>query len=139
MFQQIQIVGNLGADPEIRYTPSNVAVTTLSVATNKSWTNGNGEQQEKVTWFRVTVWRKAAEAAAKYLTKGSPVLVIGEMEDAEPWTGDDGTVRASLNVTAQTVKFLPDGRREGGAQRTASAPERAEPVEPIAVEELSPW
>jgi single-strand DNA-binding protein len=112
MYQRTIVVGHLGRDPEMRYTPSGVPVTSFSIATTRKWTNANGEPQEKTTWFRVTCWRKQAELAAQYLQKGRPVLVEGEI-DASAWTDREGNPRASLELTAFTVRFL-GGRGEGG-------------------------
>ncbi len=111
MYQQITLVGNLGQDPEMRYTPSGVPVTSFSVAVNKTWTNQEGQRQDKTTWFRVTTWRKQAEIVSQYLTKGSRVLVVGEVDEARPWTDRDGNNRASLEVTANQVRFM-SGRDE---------------------------
>jgi single-strand DNA-binding protein len=110
MYQQITLVGNLGNDPEMRYTPSGVPVTSFSLAVNKSWTSPDGQRQDKVTWFRVSCWRKTAEIASQYLSKGRQVLVIGEIEDARAYTDKNGEMRASLEVRADVVKFL--GTRE---------------------------
>lgn len=127
MYQQITLVGNLGQDPEMRYTPSGVPVTSFSVAVNKTWTNQEGQRQDKTTWFRVTTWRKQAEVVSQYLTKGSRVMVVGEMDEARPWTDRDGNNRASLEVTANQVRFL-SGRGEdtggssyGGGDNSSSA------------------
>ena len=114
MYQQITLVGNLGQDPEMRYTPSGVPVTSFSLAVNKSWVGADGQRQDKTLWFRVTAWRKLAETASQYLTKGRQILVIGEIEEARPWTDRDGNQRASLEVTAQTIKFL-NTRADGPA------------------------
>lgn len=105
MFQQTTIIGNLGADPVMRYSPSGVPVTNFDVATSRKWTDGNGQQQEKTTWFRVAAWRKQAEVCAQYLTKGSKVLVIGEVE-ARAYATKEGEARAALEITASTIKFL---------------------------------
>ena len=70
MYQQIVLIGNLGNDPELRYTPSGVPVASFDLAVKKSWTDAEGGKQEKTTWFRVTAWRKLAEIAAQYLAKG---------------------------------------------------------------------
>ncbi len=105
MYQKTVIVGNLGNDPEMRYTPSGVPVTSFSVAVNKRWTDQNGDLQEKTTWFRVTAWRKLAEQCAQYLHKGRLVLVEGDI-DASAWTGQDGQPRATLELTARVVRFL---------------------------------
>ncbi len=103
MYQQITLVGNLGRDPEMRYTASGVAVTNFSVATSRSWT---GQRQEKTVWFRVAAWRGLAETCNQYLTKGQRVLVVGEVEEPSTWTDQEGNTRASLEVTARTVRFL---------------------------------
>ena len=112
MYQQITLIGNLGNDPEMRYTSSGVPVASFSLAVNKSWTSQDGTKQDKTTWFRVTTWRKQAEIVSQYLTKGRQVFVIGEIEEARPWTDKDGNHRASLEVTATSVRFL--GGRDGG-------------------------
>jgi len=119
MYQQITLIGNLGTDPEMRYTPSGVAVTSFNLAVNKSWTSPDGQKQDKTTWFRISCWRKIAEIASQYLTKGRQVLIVGEVDEARPWT-DKGTgeLRASLEVTAQVVKFLGQ-RGDVGADSTA--------------------
>jgi single-strand DNA-binding protein len=109
MFQKSIIVGNLGQDPEMRYTPSGKAVTNFTVAVNRKWTNQSGEQQEKVTWFRVAAWDKLAELCNQYLSKGRLVLVEGEVE-ANAYTNQEGEAKASLELTARNVRFHP-GRR----------------------------
>ena len=119
MYQKTIVVGHLGRDPEMRYTPSGVPVTSFSMATTRKWTNANGEQQEKTTWFRVICWRKQAELAAQYLTKGRLVLVEGDIE-ASAWTDREGTARASLELTATTFRFL--GGRGEAADSAGSAP-----------------
>lgn len=126
MYQQITLIGNVGNDPEMRYTPSGVPVTTFSLAVNKSWTTPDGQRQDRTTWFRVTVWRKMAEIVSQYLAKGRQVMVIGEIDEARPWTDRDGELRASLEVTAQVVKFL--GNRQDGPA-VHGAPVAGQPVE----------
>ena len=106
MYQQITLVGNLGNDPEMRYTPSGVPVASFSLAVNRSWTGQDGQRQDKTTWFRISVWNKQAEIVSQYLTKGRQVLVVGEMEDARAYTDRDGNMRASLEVRANSVRFL---------------------------------
>lgn len=115
MFQQCLIVGNLGRDPEMSYTESGKAVTYFTVAVNERWTGG-----EKTYWFRVSCWGKLAEITNEYLSKGSPVLVIGSV-NASAWTDKAGQVQAGLDLTAQTVKFLGYGGEQGSTGRgTAS-------------------
>ena len=115
MYQQITLIGNLGNDPEMRYTPSGVAVASFSLAVNKSWTTEGGEKQDKTTWFRVTCWRKQAEVVSQYLGKGKQVMVVGEVEEARAFTDKSGNQRASLEVTATIVRFLSGGKTEAAA------------------------
>ena len=103
----------------MRYTPSGVAVSTFNLAVNKSWTNANGERQDKTTWLTISAWRKQAEIVSQYLAKGSKVLVIGEVDEARAYTDKQGETRASLEVTAQVIKFL-DSRSEPQAQTQQS-------------------
>lgn len=133
MYQQITLVGRLGNDPEMRYTQSGVPVTSFSMAVDRRWTDAEGQQQEKTTWFRVTAWRRQAEVISQYLSKGRPVLVVGEMEEARPWTDRDGNLRASLEVTLREFTFLGgrnDGDYSGGGSSggSANAPESQEPA-----------
>ncbi len=106
MYQQITLVGNLGQDPEMRYTASGVPVTNFSVATSRTWTGTDGQRQEKTVWFRVTAWRRLAETCNEYLSKGRRVLVVGEMEEPNIWTDQGGNTRADLQLTARDVHFL---------------------------------
>ncbi len=125
-FHTTIITGNLGKDPEMRYTPSGQAVTSFSVAVNESYTNNNGEKIKKTIWFRISAWGKQAETCNQYLKKGSMVLVEGRLT-ADPGTGgpriwkkQDGTAGASFEISAQTVRFL-SSRGEGGEGGPAAA------------------
>lgn len=110
-FQQVTIVGNVGRDPEMNYTPQGIAVTKFTVAVNK--VTGKGEtRKEKTTWFRVSVWRDRAEVAAQYIKKGMKILVIGEI-DVNAYTDKNGQPQATLELTANDFKFL-DSRDGGG-------------------------
>jgi single-strand DNA-binding protein len=110
MFQQLILVGNLGSDPELRYTGDGTPVTSFSVAVNRTWTKEDGSHGEETTWFRVSAWRKQAEAASQYLKKGRQVMVVGRVS-GRGYVGTDGTPRASLEVNADTIKFLGGGPR----------------------------
>jgi single-strand DNA-binding protein len=120
MYHQIVIVGNLGRDPEMRYTPSGTPVTSFNIATNRKYTGSDGQQVKETTWFRVSVFGKQAEACAQYLKKGSPCLVEGRLNPDSQSGGprifqrQDGTSGASFEVTANTVRFL-SSRAESGA------------------------
>ena len=117
MYHRIIIVGNLGRDPEMRYTPQGTPVTNLSVATNRRWTNADGTPGEETIWFRVSVWGKQAETCNQYLSQGRQVLIEGRLrpdpDTGGPriWTRQDGTAGASYEVNAFTVRFL-GGRGE---------------------------
>lgn len=128
MYQRLVLVGNLGRDPEMRYTPQGTAVTSFPVATTRRYNTADGQQKEETLWFRISVWGKQAETVNQYLSKGRQVLVEGTLvgdENGGPkiWTGQDGKPRASFEVRAQTVRFL--GKREGGAPGATTTPEAA--------------
>jgi len=112
MYQNLIIVGNLGRDPEMRYTPSGQAVTNFNVATNRKYTTSDGNPVEETTWFRVSTWGKTAEVCNQYLKKGSKVLVEGRLNPDSTtggpriWTRQDGTSAASFELTANQVRFL---------------------------------
>ena len=111
-FHTIIIVGNLGRDPEMRYAPNGNAVTSLNVASNRTYTDSSGQRVKETTWFRVSVWGKQAENVNTYLQKGSSVLIEGELrpdkETGNPrtFTRSDGSTGASYEVNARTVRFL---------------------------------
>lgn len=108
----IILTGNLGRDPEMRYTPSGQAVTNFSIAVNDDYTNNNGERVKRTIWVRVSTWGKQAESCNQYLKKGSKALVEGRLIADQAtggprvWTGQDGVTKASFEVSASTVRFL---------------------------------
>ncbi|MCB9561408.1 MAG: single-stranded DNA-binding protein [Kofleriaceae bacterium] len=111
---KVILVGNLGADPDMRYTPSGAGVCELRVATSDSWTDKNGQRQERTEWHRVIVWGKRAEVCAKYLAKGRQVYVEGRIQTRN-YDDKDGNKRYITEVIANDVQFL--GGKEGGARR----------------------
>ena len=120
MYQSLTIVGNVGRDPEMRYTPSGQAVTSFSVATNRQYTANSGEAVKETTWFRVTTWGKLAETCNKFVKKGMKVLVEGRIT-SDPATGgpkifkkQDGSFGSSFEVSANTVRFLSSRDDDGG-------------------------
>lgn len=127
MYQKVVIVGNLGTDPELRYTQSGQGVCNFSVATNRRWTGGDGQLQEETVWFRVSVWGKQAETCNQYLEKGRQVLCEGRLtvdrESGGPrvWQGQDGKWRASYEMSAFEVKFLSGGGSRGGGDYSGDA------------------
>jgi len=123
-YHTVILVGNLGRDPEMRYTPSGQPVTNFPVAVNDNYVNNNGEKIERTIWFRVSTWGKNAENCNQYLKKGRKVLVEGRMV-VDPatggpriWTKQDGTSAASYEISANIVRFLTS-RGEAGAEEPA--------------------
>jgi single-strand DNA-binding protein len=121
MYHTIIIVGNLGRDPEMRYTPAGQAVTNFSVATSRQYTGSDGNQVKETVWFRISAWGKQAETCNQYLRKGSKVLVEGRLTP-DPSTGgprlwqrQDGTTSANFEVSASTVRFLSSRGDEEGS------------------------
>lgn len=115
---KVILIGNLGADPEVRYMPSGGAVTTLRLATSESWKDQTtGQQQERTEWHRVVMYRRLAEIAGEYLKKGSKVYIEGSLRTRQ-WKGQDGNDRYSTEIIANEMQMLD--RAGGGAG--ASAP-----------------
>ena len=132
MFHTIVIVGNVGRDPEMRYTPSGQAVTSFSVASNRRYTSSNGEQVNETIWFRISAWGKQAEVCNQYLKKGSKVLVEGRLTPDKNtggpriWQKQDGTSGSSFEVTASTIRFLTSrGESDSGAGVSADVGDMA--------------
>ncbi|HKP47891.1 MAG TPA: single-stranded DNA-binding protein, partial [Pyrinomonadaceae bacterium] len=96
-FNKVILVGNLGRDPELRYTPQGTPVCSFSMATNERRKDKTGEMQDHTTWFRVTLWGRQAETASQYLSKGRPVYIEGRLR-VEEWTDRDGKQRHTLEV-----------------------------------------
>tara|TARA_Y100000590_G_scaffold408875_1_gene500356 strand:- start:480 stop:908 length:429 start_codon:yes stop_codon:yes gene_type:complete len=98
------LIGNLGGDPEMRYTPNGRPVTSFSIATTNRYTV-EGEQREETQWFRVSTWNRTAEVCNQYLSKGSKVYVEGRLQGRQ-WEGQDGVQRFSMEINADRVLFL---------------------------------
>jgi single-strand DNA-binding protein len=105
-FQQTIIIGNVGRDPEMRYTQSGVAVCSFSVAVTERWNDRQtNEKREKTNWYRVSCWRGLAETANQYVRKGMQIMISGTVE-ASSYLGQDGQPRATLELTARDMQFL---------------------------------
>lgn len=113
-FNKIIIVGNLGRDPELRYTPQGTAVCNFSMATNERRKDKNGEFQDQTTWFKITLWGRQAENASKFLSKGRSVYIEGRLR-LDEWTDREGKTRQTLDVNATDMQFLGRQADEGGA------------------------
>jgi single-strand DNA-binding protein len=131
---KVILVGNLGRDAELRYTPGGAAVATLSLATTEVWNDKGGQRQEKTEWHRVVLWGKQAETLSEYLTKGKQIYVEGRLQTRE-WNDKDGNKRYTTEIRGDRVVLLGGGagagaRREAPAR--AAQPEPAEGHEPVA-------
>ncbi len=115
---KVILVGRLGQNPEVRYTPSGSAVANFSVATNETWTDKNNQKQERVEWHRVVVWGKLAELCNQYLQKGRQCYVEGRLQ-TRSWQDKDGTTKYSTEVQAQTIQFLGGNASEGRPMNSA--------------------
>ena len=102
---KIMLIGNLGTDPEMRFTPSGTPVVSFSLATNRAYTASDGERRQETEWFRVSAWRKQAESCNQFLTKGQRVYVEGSLR-TRTWEDRDGQKRVTLEVNADRVLFL---------------------------------
>jgi single-strand DNA-binding protein len=118
---KVILVGNLGADPELRYTGSGTAVADLRVATSRRWTDRQGSQQEDTQWHRIVVWGKQGENCKEYLSKGRQVYIEGRLQTRQ-WEDRDGNKRYTTEVVAQEVQFLGGGRGGGGGFDGAPPP-----------------
>jgi single-strand DNA-binding protein len=110
---KVILVGHLGADPDMRYTPSGQGVCELRLATSESWNDKNGQRQERTEWHRIVVWGKRAEVCSKYLSKGRQVFVEGRIQ-TRTYDDKDGNKRYITEIIANDVQFLGGGGREGG-------------------------
>ena len=126
-FNKVILVGNLGRDPELRYTPQGTPVCSFTMATNERRKDKTGEMQDQTTWFRVTLWGRQAETASQYLTKGRPVYIEGRLR-VEEWTDRDGKQRYTLEVHATDMQFIGGRAEEPVAGKVATS-------EPVAAEQ----
>jgi single-strand DNA-binding protein len=115
-----QLIGNLGSDPELRYTTSGKPVCNFSVATNESWTDRNGNRQEATEWHKIVTWDKLAENCAQYLSKGRQVYVEGKLQTRK-WEDKSGNAQYTTEIVARTVTFL-GGAANGGGRREEPPP-----------------
>ncbi len=113
------IIGNLGGDPEMRYTPTGRPFTTFSVACNRTYSTQEGERREETEWFRVTAWARLAEVCSQYLSKGSKVYVEGRLS-TRSWEGADGQKRFNVEISATEMQILDSRpRADGGGSQMA--------------------
>ena len=130
MVNKVILIGRLGADPEIRYTPSGAEVATFRIATSESWTNKSGEKEERTEWHRIVAWRGLAKICGEFLSKGKLVYVEGRLR-TRSWEDRDGNKRTTTEVEATDMKMLSGA---GEVSRKAKEPE-VESAPPAAKEE----
>ena len=126
---KMMIIGNLGADPEMRYTASGDAMTSFRVATNRTYTTRDGDRHDETEWFSVITFRQLAERVSQYLTKGQKVYVEGRLR-GRSWDGQDGKTRFSNEITANEVVFLDRQPTAGLGDDEAPVDVAAGAVEP---------
>ena len=119
---KVILLGRLGQDPELKYTPSGSAVCTFSLATSEFWQDKQGQKQEKTEWHRIVVWGKSAEHCGKYLSKGRQAYLEGRLETRE-WEDKQGNKRYTTEITATTVQFI--GGQESGGQGNSQGGQQA--------------
>ena len=117
------VIGNVGTDPEMRYTPNGNPVTSFRLATSRTYTTGEGERREETEWFTVSAWNRLAERCNQYVTKGMRLYVEGRLK-SDSWTGNDGQLRFSNEIVANNVQFLDrrEQAMEGGDGEASAAP-----------------
>ena len=140
---KIMVIGNVGTDPDMRYTPNGSAVTSFRLATNRRYTTAAGEQREETEWFTITAWTQLAELCNQYVTKGMRIYAEGRLK-SDSWTGNDGQTRFRNEIVANNVVFLGGRAQDGAGGETGPPPGggyRAEAPDPgpdVDAEDL-PW
>ena len=121
---RVTLIGRLGKDPEVRYTPNGKAVGNFTIATDEKWTGKDGKKNEKVEWHRIVCWEKTAELCGEYLSKGRLVAIEGKLQTRD-WTNKEGVKQYTTEIVASHVEFL--GSKEDGAKAKAKsdAPEKS--------------
>src|SRR5436309_7183356 len=125
---KVILVGNLGRDAELRYTPGGAPVSTLNLATTEVWNDKSGQRQEKTEWHRVVLWGKSAESLSEYLVKGKQIYVEGRLQ-ARQWDDKDGNKRYTTEIRGDRIVLLGGGGGGGGARASAAAQPRSSGAE----------
>lgn len=109
---KVILIGNLGNDPDVRYTSGGTAVANFNIATNENWINKEGQKEERTEWHRIVCWNKTAELCGEYLSKGRTVYIEGRLQTRE-WEDKDGNRRYTTEIVAQTIQFLGGTAEKG--------------------------
>jgi single-strand DNA-binding protein len=118
---KVMIIGHLGRDPEMRYTPSGKPVTTFTVAVSRSWNSGDGERHTETEWFNIVAWGNLAETCKQYLTKGQLVYIEGRLQTRK-WEDKEGQKHSSVEVVANEMTMLSERRDSNHASESSAAP-----------------
>lgn len=130
MLNQVQLIGRVGRDPEVRYMPNGEAVCNFSIATSENWKDANGQKQERTEWHNITMYRKLAEIAGQYLKKGALVFVQGKIQSRK-YVDKNGIERTAYEIICDSMKMLGGGNSEQPAQGEApTLPRRQAPAAP---------
>ena len=127
---KVMLIGNLGTDPEMRYTANGNAVTTFRMAVSRTYTGSDGERKEETEWFSVVAWNKLAETVSQYLQKGRSAFVEGRLQ-TRSWEGQDGQTRYRTEVVASTIQFLDRAQAAPNFEESAPQPPQEEAPEPV--------
>mgnify|MGYP001165444055 CR=1 FL=1 len=119
---KIMVIGNLGSDPEMRYTPNGAPVTSFSVATNRTYTTSQGERRDETEWFRIVAWNQLAETCNQFLKKGSSVYAEGRLR-TDSWTSKEGEPRFTNEIVANQVVFLDKRSDNMGGPESNDTPQ----------------
>jgi len=126
---KVMLIGNLGRDPEVRYTPSGVAVATFTIATNESWKDQDGNTQERTEWHNIVAWRKLAEICGEWLKKGKKVYIEGRLQTRSYDDKNTGTKRYMTEIVADNLIMLDSRGGSGGTEvQQSPAPSSQEPL-----------
>jgi len=134
---KVMVIGHLGRDPEMRYTPSGRPVTTFTIAVSRSWNTADGERRTETEWFNIVAWGNLAEICKQYLYKGQQVYIDGRLQTRR-WEDKEGQKHTSVEVVANEMMMLGD-RRENSSQTQESSEQTDEIAEPIADEDEFPF
>ena len=118
---KVMLIGNLGKDPEVRYTPGGQAVANFNIATNENWTDKGGAKQERTEWHKIVVWGKTAELCGEYLSKGRQVYIEGRLQTRE-WNNKEGVKQYTTEIVANQVLSLQGGERGQRGSKGSAAP-----------------
>jgi len=135
---KVMVIGHLGKDPEMRYTPSGRPVTTFSIAVSRSWNTADGERRSETEWFNIVAWGNLAEICKQYLHKGQQVYIEGRLQTRR-WEDNDGQKRTRVEVVANEMMMLGDRREHSGQAQDAEDNDSEDQSEPVVDEDEFPF